>query len=255
MVYIDLSRLRWTMSNYRSLCFLLGPSRILSIYRQFVHFFRACRWLAAVPQGARIRAPEEPDELELIHRSQAGDTEAFGELVTKYRAKILARLDSIVHNENDAQDLSQEGFLKAWQSICRFEGRSSFYTWLHSITVNLAIEALRKRRLYVEVELDPMIPSSVPSPRFNYQRNEIRQHINEALAQLSPEHRAVVVLKVIEDLKYQEIARTLNVSIGTVMSRLFYARKRLQSILGPHYNHIRKKRSERNTENRVEKSE
>jgi RNA polymerase sigma-70 factor (ECF subfamily) len=206
-------------------------------------------------EGARIKAPQEPEELELIHRSQAGDTEAFGELVTKYRAKILARLHHIVHNEDDARDLSQEGFLKAWHSICRFEGRSSFYTWLHSITVNLAIEALRKRRHYVQVELDPTIPSSGPGPRLNYQRNEIRQHINEALAQLSPEHRAVVVLKVIEDLRYQDIAKTLNVSIGTVMSRLFYGRKKLQSILGPHYNHMRKKGSEWKTESRIPQSE
>ncbi len=180
--------------------------------------------------------------MELVHRSQAGDTEAFGELVTKYRAKILARLHSIVHNEDDARDLSQDGFLKAWHSICRFEGRSSFYTWLHSITVNLAIEALRKRRLCVQVELDHTLASSVPSPRVDYQRHEIRQHISEALAQLSPEQRDVIVLKVIEDLHYQEIAKTLNVSVGTVMSRLFYGRKKLQSILGPHYSHLRKKR-------------
>jgi RNA polymerase sigma-70 factor, ECF subfamily len=195
---------------------------------------------AAVPQGAGIKAPEEPAELELIHRSQAGDSQAFGELVTKYRAKILAKLHSIVHNEDDARDLSQEGFLKAWRSICRFEGRSSFYTWLHSITVNLAIESLRKRR-FCQVELHPAIPSSVPSPRVNYQRNEIRRHINEALAQLSPEHRVVVVLKVMDELRYQEIAKTLNVSVGTVMSRLFYGRKKLQSILEPHYKYTRKK--------------
>ena len=128
--------------------------------------------------------------------------------------------------------------MKAWHSIRQFEGRSSFYTWLYSITVNLAIESLRRRRHRLEVELDHAIPSSVPSPRANYQHTEIRQHINAALAQLSPEHRVVIVLKVMEDLQYQEIAKTLNVSVGTVMSRLFYGRKKLQSILKPLYNHI-----------------
>ena len=128
--------------------------------------------------------------------------------------------------------------MKAWHSIRQFKGRSSFYTWLYSITVNLAIESLRRRRRRFEVELDHAIPSSVPSPRANYQYNEIRQHINAALAQLSPEHRVVIVLKVMEDLQYQEIAKTLNVSVGTVMSRLFYGRKKLQSILKPLYNHI-----------------
>ena|ERR1700731_611076 len=85
---------------------------------------------------------------------------------------------------------------------------------------------------------DDAIPCSLPSPRANYQRNEIRQHINAALAQLSPEHRAVIVLKEIEDLQYQEIAEILNLSIGTVMSRLFYGRKKLQSMLRPIYNQI-----------------
>ena len=144
----------------------------------------------------------------------------------------------MVRNEHDARDLAQEGFLKAWHSIRKFEGRSSFYTWLNSITVNLAIESLRRRSRCLEVELDHAIPSSVPSPRANYQRNEIRQHINAALAQLSPEHRAVIVLKEIEDLRYQEIAEVLNVSVGTVMSRLFYGRKKLQSILGPIFSQI-----------------
>jgi RNA polymerase sigma-70 factor, ECF subfamily len=153
--------------------------------------------------------------------------------------------------------LAQEGFLKAWHSISRFEGRSSFYTWLYSITVNLAIESLRRKRRCFEVELDHAIPSAVPSPRANYQHNEIRQHINAALAQLSPEQRVVIVLKVMEDLQYQEIAKTLNVSVGTVMSRLFYGRKKLQSILKPLYNHIyesqrpRPVRSDRNKRNIV----
>ncbi len=142
----------------------------------------------------------------------------------------------MVCNENDAWDLAQEGFLKAWRSIHKFEGRSSFYTWLYRLTVNLAIDSLRRKGRRVEVELDDAIPSFLPSPRANYRRTEIRQHINSALAQLTPEHRSVIVLKEIEDLQYHEIAEILGISVGTVMSRLFYGRKKLQSILRPIYN-------------------
>ena len=139
----------------------------------------------------------------------------------------------MVRNENDAWDLAQEGFLKAWRSIHQFEGRSSFYTWLHSLAVNLALDSLRRKGRRVEVELDDAIPCSLPGPRSKYRLTEIRQHINAALAQLTPEHRAVIVLKEIEDLQYRDIAEILNVSVGTVMSRLFYGRKKLQFILRP----------------------
>ena len=191
-----------------------------------------------LPKDVIVKAPEKSEDLELVHRSQAGDTEAFGELVTKYRAKIYAMLYCMVRNENDAWDLAQEGFLQAWRSIHKFEGRSSFYTWLYRLSVNLAIDSLRRKGRYVEVELDDAIPCSLPSPRPNYRRTEISEHINRALAQLSPEHRAVIVLKEIEDLQYREIAEILNVSIGTVMSRLFYGRRKLQFILRPIFNQV-----------------
>src|ERR1700693_5863163 len=191
-----------------------------------------------LPEKVCAKIPQQSEDLELVHRSQAGDTVAFGELVTKYRTKIYSMIYGIVGNECDAWDLAQESFLKAWRSIHRFQGRSSFYTWLYRITTNVTIDSLRRKGRRVEVELDDAIPSSIPSPRANYQRTEIRQHINAAIAQLSAEHRAVIVLKEIEALQYQEIAEILNLSIETVMSRLFYGRKRLQSILRPIYNQI-----------------
>ena len=186
-----------------------------------------------LPQEAIVKASQQFDDLELIHRSQAGDTEAFGELVTKYRAKVFTMIYSIVGNENDAWDLAQEAFLKAWRSIHQFEGRSSFYTWLYRITMNLTIDLLRRKARRSEVELDDAIPSFLPGPGVNYDRAEIREQVNAALAQLTPEHRAVIVLKEIEDLHCHEIAEILNISIGTVLSRLFYGRKKLQSILRP----------------------
>jgi RNA polymerase sigma-70 factor (ECF subfamily) len=189
-----------------------------------------------VTARGNIDAPRQSGDLELILRSQAGDTEAFGQLVTKYRPKILTVLFGVVRDEHDAQDLAQEGFLKAWRSIHQFEGRSSFYTWLYRLTVNLAIEMLRRKGRCAEVELDHAIPSPLPGPRRSYQRTEIREHFNAAFAQLSPEHRAVIVLREIKNLQYQEIAKILNISVGTVMSRLYYGRKKLRFILRPIYN-------------------
>jgi RNA polymerase sigma-70 factor, ECF subfamily len=191
-----------------------------------------------LPQEVSVKASQRFEDPELARRSQAGDTEAFGELVTKYRAKIFTMVYGMVRDEHDAWDLAQEGFLKAWHSIHLFEGRSSFYTWLYSITVNLAISSLRRKGRREEVELNDAIPSSLPGPGVNYQRTEIREQVNAALAKLSPKHRAVVVLKELEDLQYHEIAEVLNLSMGTVMSRLFYGRKKLQSMLRPIYNQI-----------------
>ena len=195
-----------------------------------------------LPQELSIKASHQFEDLELIHRSQAGDTEAFGELVTKYRTKIFNLIYGVVGNETDAWDLAQEGFLKAWRSIHRFQGRSSFYTWLYRITINVTVDSLRRRCHHVEVELDDAIPSLLPGPGVNYERAEIREQVYAALAKLTPEQRAVIVLKEIEDLQYHEIAEILGISVGTVMSRLFYGRKKLQSILRPIFTPIELKK-------------
>jgi RNA polymerase sigma-70 factor, ECF subfamily len=194
--------------------------------------------LVEFTQEVGLKDSQQLQDLELARRSQAGDTEAFGELVTKYRTKVFTIVCGMVRNEHDAWDLAQEIFLKAWQSIHLFEGRSSFYTWLYRIAVNLTIHSLRRKERREEVELNDAIPSSVFDPGVNYQRTEIQEKVNAALAKLSPEHRFVVVLKDLEDLQYHEIAEVLNVSIGTVMSRLFYGRKKLQCMLRPIYTQI-----------------
>lgn len=194
--------------------------------------------MARLSREAGVNAPQQLEDLELIRRSQAGDAEAFGELVTRYHARILTLLNGMVRNENDASDLAQEGFLKAWSSIRQFQGRSSFYTWLYRLTVNLAILSLRRKDRRVEVELDDYFPSSQPSPRVDYQLTEIREYFNAALEQLSPKQRAVIELKEIKGMQYREIAGVLNVSMGTVMSRLYHGKKRLQSILKPFYEEI-----------------
>ena len=191
-----------------------------------------------IPPEERGNASEHLQDLELVRQSQAGDTEAFGQLITKYRTKMFGVVCGMVSNEHDARDLAQEIFLKAWQSIARFEGRSSFYTWLYRIALNVTICSLRRKRSLEERELNDDIPSSLPGPRVNCQRLEIREQINSALEELSPEHRAVIVLKELEGLQYHEIAEVLHLSIGTVMSRLFYARKNLQSLLRSIYNQM-----------------
>jgi len=192
----------------------------------------------------------EPDDVELVKRCQAGDSSAFNDLVTRYRSKVFTMVYGMVQNEQDAWDLAQEGFLKAWKSIHRFKGESSFYTWLYRIMTNVTIDSLRRKGIRGEAEFDDRIapanvepgsrttPSSAALPNEKLEYREIRERIDHAIAKLSPEHRAVIVMKEIEDLQYNEIAEVLNCSLGTVMSRLFYARKKLQSLLKDLYENL-----------------
>ena len=158
---------------------------------------------------------------------------------------------NMVHNEQDAWDLAQDSFVKAWKSIKRFRGRSSFYTWIYRIVMNVTIDWLRKKQVKgVGAEFDDAIqakqidPASRTAPKADalpyeiMQRSETRTRIDNAIAQLSPEHRAVILMKEIEEMQYHEIAETLGCSIGTVMSRLFYARKKLQNLLRDVYENI-----------------
>jgi len=192
----------------------------------------------------------EPDDVDLVKRCQAGDSSAFNDLVTRYRSKVFTMVYGMVQNEQDAWDLAQEGFLKAWKSIHRFKGESSFYTWLYRIMTNVTIDSLRRKGIRGEAEFDDRIapanvepgsrttPSSAALPNEKLEYREIRERIDHAIAKLSPEHRAVIVMKEIEDLQYNEIAEVLNCSLGTVMSRLFYARKKLQSLLKDLYENL-----------------
>jgi RNA polymerase sigma-70 factor, ECF subfamily len=189
-------------------------------------------------------------ELDLVKRCQAGHTEAFDELVTRYRTRVFGMIYNMVHSEQDAWDLAQESFLKAWKSIGRFRGQSSFYTWIYRIVMNVTIDWLRKKQVQGGVEFDDRIqlrqidPASKTVPKMEslphqtMERDEIRLRIQKAIGQLSPEHRAVILMKEIDELQYHEIAEALGCSIGTVMSRLFYARKKLQSLLRDVYENV-----------------
>jgi RNA polymerase sigma-70 factor (ECF subfamily) len=196
-------------------------------------------------------AQADVSDLDLVTRSQAGNTKAFDELVTRYRTRVFGMIYNMVHSEQDAWDLAQDSFLKAWKSIKRFRGRSSFYTWIYRIVMNVTIDWLRKKQVkgggsefddaiqLKEVEpASKTVPKSEALPHEMIGRSEIRARIDQAIAQLSPEQRAVILMKEIEEMQYHEIAEALGCSIGTVMSRLFYARKKLQNLLRDVYENI-----------------
>lgn len=184
-----------------------------------------------------------PDE-ELVERAQMGDNDAFDQLVTRYRGKIFAMIYNLVHNEADAWDLAQDAFVKAWRALPKFQGKSAFYTWLYRISHNVVYDWLRKKANVVDkkefdetfvgdptAENAPTVPKSIDTPEEEAERHDLRREIEAALAKLSPEHRETIVLREIEGLKYDEIAERMDCSTGTVMSRLFYARKNLQELL------------------------
>lgn len=191
-----------------------------------------------------------PEDAELVARCQRGDTQAFNELVTRYRGKIYAMIFNMVHNDADAWDLAQDGFLKAWKSIAKFRGQSSFYTWIYRIAMNVTIDSMRKKRVQSGTEFDDEIglkdiePGSSTTPKGDalphqkMQHAEIRARIDAAIERLSPEHRAVILMREIDGLEYAEIAEALGCSMGTVMSRLFYARKKLQGMLKDVYENL-----------------
>src|ERR1051325_2531140 len=195
-------------------------------------------------------AQADVPELDLIRKAQAGDTGAFDELVGRFRNRVYGMIYNMVHNEQDAWDLAQDSFLKAWKSIGRFRGQSSFYTWIYRIVMNVTIDWLRKKQVKGGAEFDDAIqlreidpasktvPKTEALPHQAMERDEIRARIEKAIGQLSPEHRAVILMKEIDDMQYHEIAEALGCSIGTVMSRLFYARKKLQTLLRDVYENV-----------------
>jgi RNA polymerase sigma-70 factor (ECF subfamily) len=180
------------------------------------------------------------DEI-LVRRSQRGDMDAFEELVGRHRDKIYARAFSMMRNEEEAVDLSQEAWVKGWQRLKQFQGESSFVTWMTRIVINLCLDQLRKQKRHRAESIELMeeesggverqMPVVNVNPTAGLERQELRQRIDKALAQLSVEHRTVLILHEFEELEYKEIAKRMQCSIGTVMSRLFYARRKMANLL------------------------
>jgi RNA polymerase sigma-70 factor, ECF subfamily len=177
----------------------------------------------------------------LVRAAQKGDMSAFEELVARHRDKIYARAYSMLRNEDEAIDLSQEAWVKAWQRLKQFHGESSFVTWTTRIVINLCLDQLRRQKRQRTESIEQMdeesggverqMPVVVPNPTEGLERQELRQRIDQALQQLSSEHRTVLVLHEFEGLEYKAIAEIMGCSIGTVMSRLFYARRRMASLM------------------------
>ena len=179
-------------------------------------------------------------EADLVRMAQKGDLTSFEELVARHRDKIYARAYSMMRHEEEALDLSQDAWVKGWQRLGQFQGDSSFITWMTRIVINLCLDQLRKQKRQRAESIEAMeedggverqMPADNPNPTAGLERVELRERIDRALAQLSHEHRTVLVLHEFEELEYKEIAARMKCSIGTVMSRLFYARRRMASLL------------------------
>ena len=179
---------------------------------------------------------------ELIARAQTGDASAFDELIVKYSQRLYGLVYHMTSNHEDTNDLMQDIWSKAYRSIAGFRGKSSFYTWIHSIGVNMTINFLKKRSRRYHMSLDDidsnlqndkefieLTASSTPVREADLGERQIR--LNEAMQKLSEEHRAAVTMFDIQGMPHAEIAKILGISEGTVRSRLFYAHRQLQNFL------------------------
>lgn len=189
---------------------------------------------------------ESPDDRDLVRRVQEGDHAAFRVLFERYNRRAYAVAYGVVKNKQDAMDVVQDGFVKVHKHIGNFQGTSSFYTWLYRIIMNLAIDHVRRRRNSKGFEYDDrvardeedlagdgtLLPRILDSnPAKTAIRKELLERIQRALDELPEYHQAVILLREVEGLSYEEMAQVLGVPKGTIMSRLFHARKKMQAVL------------------------
>ena len=198
--------------------------------------------LVASPERLR----EADDDLNVVRRVQAGDVAAFDGLILKYRARVYGIIYNMTSNREDASDLTQEAFIKAFQSIHRFQGQSAFFTWLYRIAINSTVSHLRKNRVrsffsLESIDQDEPVAREIigaltdrSGPDQGTLVHELQEKLNEAMQKLSINHRTVVTLFEINGLSHQQIAEVMNCSVGTVRSRLHYAKQLLQAELEPY---------------------
>jgi RNA polymerase sigma-70 factor (ECF subfamily) len=186
------------------------------------------------------RENESEQDRRLIQRAQAGDSGAFRLLVERHQRRVFAIALGLVRDEQDAREIAQEAFLRVHKGLAQFHGGSSFFTWLYRIVTNLSIDLMRKpsRReaeLHFAIEVDdgesPLLPASDADPYDVVRRGQLSLRIQNALEQLPPYHRGVILMREVEGMSYEEMAEAMQVSKGTIMSRLFHARKKLQRAL------------------------
>jgi RNA polymerase sigma-70 factor (ECF subfamily) len=186
--------------------------------------------------------PEDVDDLTLVRLAQKEDMRAYDALVRRYQERIYATVYHMTSNHEDANDLTQETFIKAFRALKSFKGDSSFYTWIYRIAVNKTINFLKQRKNRVQMSLndmdfnaenDPDLVALVSekTPRRDLSLSELQEKLNAALLKLSEHHRMVVTLHDIQGLSHDEIGKIMDCNVGTVRSRLFYARQQLQAHL------------------------
>jgi len=208
---------------------------------------------ASIPQDAaaarKVRAatpaaPDGDDDVALVGRARDGDNDAFRVLFERYHRRAYSLAYGMVHSGDDALDIVQEAFIKAHRYLDKFEGTSSFYTWFYRIVMNLAIDHIRRRKRSRHVDFndaldhegvgdtavdEALLPHILGQhPGKSLARKQIREQVSLALEELSDNHRAVLVMRELEGLSYQEMADVMGCSKGTIMSRLFHARKNIQ---------------------------
>ena len=185
---------------------------------------------------------EECEESEVVSAAQAGNAVAFEELVRRHGDKIYRRALSMLRDEDTALDMAQMAWIKAWKRLTQFQGDSSFATWMTRVTINVCLDHIRKAKRWKFAEsiedleensggVERQLPVIEANPTEGLERQELKEKIDKALAKLSEGHRAVIVMHTFEEMAYKEIAEAMDCSIGTVMSRLFYARRNLASAL------------------------
>jgi RNA polymerase sigma-70 factor (ECF subfamily) len=197
---------------------------------------------ASKESPAPVGRLEGAEDKDLVTWARNGDLSAYDELVRRYQERVYATVYNMTSSHEDAADLVQEAFVKAWQSLKRFKGESGFYTWIYRIAVNRTLNFLKSpknRRHWSLNDLDSGVDNnreltalvSNQTPRREVKLAELQEKLNEALQQLSDVHRAVVVMHDIQGMPHDEIAEILDCNPGTVRTRLFYARQQMQGIL------------------------
>lgn len=199
--------------------------------------------IAASVSPAEATPQVEPEDASLVLRSQGGDLAAFDQLIRRHQERVYATVYHMTANHEDAADITQETFIKAYNALPGFKGEAGFFTWIYRIAVNRTLNFLKQRRnrtphlslndIDFNAEHDPDLVAltSEKTPRRDLNLLELQERLNTALMKLSESHRMVVVLHDIQGVPHEEIARIMDCNTGTVRSRLFYARQQLQGLL------------------------
>jgi RNA polymerase sigma-70 factor (ECF subfamily) len=188
------------------------------------------------PAARRTQSGDREEEALLLRAAQGGDPAAFTELVRRYQRAVYRVAYALTRNSSDADDLAQETFVRAYQAIGRFRVGEPLFPWLARIATNQAISLFRHRKRRPETPIEPLIEAgrqwgAEDDPARSVEEDEHKRHLEAAFNQLKPEHQAVLALRVVEEQSYEEIAATLQVPVGTVMSRLSRARSELRALL------------------------